>query len=469
MATRRVLRVQQQLLAAACALSVLLAVAHAVVSPAPREEGVVALGTALESLGLADANATEAAGRGRSLLASALIADIALPLLSPVVNLALKPVEIIVLEWIVNPITYQVKRSYREDLKEESAAEETDDLALPIVGAPTEGGDYAAASEDPVQAEEDFDFWANLGSSIQSIFVINGPAEEGSTAQSIASGLPLAALEDTLEDMIAKSSRGLIVVDDRTKVATTTSNLDLKPAGSIEEGEPNPSAGRRDTRKMNVESTLLDRFIPLRERNAPPLDRSVNHPLREPTRTLDRRITRAVAPPPRAKQAAPAKFSLLKCGKIKSKIDGASERIVSGTEANLVMKLEGFTPSTPVILFGSQELAGDHLLPPPIISKELIQSTLDESVNFSGESFVEAPCGDLALGLGGLVDTIGMGLNTPHKILRIVNRTNREGTTFVQRMKFTSRYCTGQLYFQALDTATCKLTHVVNATLPEGF
>merc|ERR1719353_2351740 len=288
-----------------------------------------------------------------------------------------------------------------------------------------------------IAKSRDFDFWANLGSSIQSIFVINGPAEEGSTAQSIASGLPLAALEDTLEDMIAKSSRGLIVVDDRTKVATTTSNLDLKPAGSIEEGEPNPSAGRRDTRKMNVESTLLDRFIPLRE----------------PTRTLDRRITRAVAPPPRAKQAAPAKFSLLKCGKIKSKIDGASERIVSGTEANLVMKLEGFTPSTPVILFGSQELAGDHLLPPPIISKELIQSTLDESVNFSGESFVEAPCGDLALGLGGLVDTIGMGLNTPHKILRIVNRTNR--------------YCTGQLYFQALDTATCKLTHVVNATLPE--
>ena len=116
-----------------CALSVLVAAAHAVVSPAPQEKGVVALGTALESLGLVEANASESAGRGRSLLATALVADIALPLLSPVVDLALKPVEIIVLEWIVNPITYQVKRSYRDDLKEETAG--TDDLALPVVGA----------------------------------------------------------------------------------------------------------------------------------------------------------------------------------------------------------------------------------------------------------------------------------------------------------------------------------------------
>ena len=68
-----------------------------------------------------------------------------------------------------------------------------------------------------------------------------------------------------------------------------------------------------------------------------------------------------------------------------------------------------------------------------------------------------------------MVETLEMSLDTPHKMVLIENRTNKDGVTFVQHMKFTQRFCTGPLYFQAIDVETCLLTHVINATLPDNF
>ncbi|QDZ18604.1 hypothetical protein HOP50_02g11080 [Chloropicon primus] len=401
------------------------------------------------SVEVEESSAAPGGGGRRALLATALIADMAIPLLTPVVDLALKPVEIIALEWIVNPITYQIKRSY--------AAEGGDVHGGRGSPSPLEGGGVpeGGVGEPQEPPGEEVGFWGSLGRKITSIFVIDDvdDEEEGVIA------LPEGPME------VSKSNKGVILIDENTTVVSTTSesgqmHVEMVPTSGGVIGEPAAA------RKVESRSALLRRYTPGGE------DQS----WRENSVSLSRSASRGSSSqsagwggPKRA--IAPGKVALLKCGKIHSSVgrtrgSNVDRHVVSGSEASLVMKLEGFTPFSAVVLFGSQELPGEFGLPTPVVSNALLRRTirsLDESL--AGRR-VGTECDGVRLGLGGLVDTIDMSLDTPHKILRIVNHTNGKGTTFVQRMKFTERYCTGPLYFQALDLATCKLTSVVNATMP---
>ena len=102
----------------------------------------------------ASAEETDAPRRG--LLATSLLSDAVVRIAEPVVSLALKPVEIIVVEWIVNPITYQIKNSYEN--KERDRLETAPALAeveAPPVEVPTSAEVEKERSSEP-------DFWAAL-------------------------------------------------------------------------------------------------------------------------------------------------------------------------------------------------------------------------------------------------------------------------------------------------------------------
>ena len=390
-----------------------------------REARLAVAAAALLVLGMvpwgASAEETDAPRRG--LLATSLLSDAVVRIAEPVVSLALKPVEIIVVEWIVNPITYQIKNSYEN--KERDRLETAPALAeveAPPVEVPTSAEVEKERSSEP-------DFWGSAAQSIRSIFLIEESVPE------------------------AESNEGVIVIDENTKVATTSSDSVLRPA-EIEGRESdkggtaikkNLLVGRYSKQSGRRDQSWMEKFVSL-SRTAASLG------------GLGRR-----------RAEAPGQLSLLKCGTLRGVDGGSSDRhIVSGSEAALVMKLEGFTPSSAVILFGSQKLAGESGLPAPVVSNAVIREaleSLDVSLAGTGQG---TRCDGIELDVGGLVDTIDMSLDTPHKILRIVNHTNRDGTTFVQRMRFTDRYCTGKLFFQALDTASCRLTSVVNATLPDN-
>ena len=371
----------------------------------------------------ASAEETDAPRRG--LLATSLLSDAVVRIAEPVVSLALKPVEIIVVEWIVNPITYQIKNSYEN--KERDRLETAPALAeveAPPVEVPTSAEVEKERSSEP-------DFWGSAAQSIRSIFLI----------------------EESVPEDVAESNEGVIVIDENTKVATTSSDSVLRPA-EIEGRESdkggtaikkNLLVGRYSKQSGRRDQSWMEKFVSLS------------------------RTAASLGGMGRRRAEAPGQLSLLKCGTLRGVDGGSSDRhIVSGSEAALVMKLEGFTPSSAVILFGSQKLAGESGLPAPVVSNAVIREaleSLDVSLAGTGQG---TRCDGIELDVGGLVDTIDMSLDTPHKILRIVNHTNRDGTTFVQRMRFTERYCTGKLFFQALDTASCRLTSVVNATLPDN-
>lgn len=282
----------------------------------------------------------------RQLSSTAMLADMALPLVVPLVDLALRPVQRIILEWVVDPISYQIKKTYVEDSKQNVVEEVVDGNKSP-------------------------DFWKSLGNSIQRIFLI----------------------EDTDESN---------TVNLTTSITVTKSNEGLK--GSDTE---------------NMDGSHLKRVV---------LDRVGTNTVLESTKDLSV-FAKALSRSLHKAVGFPSKLSVLKCGKISSKISTNSldSHLVTGNEASLVMKLEGFTPLSAVILFGSQDLAGEHGLPVPTISnafiKDALLSNLDDSRK--GMASWHGNCDPIQLGLGGLTETIDMSLDTPHKIVMIVNHTNK--------------------------------------------
>jgi len=408
---------------------------------------------------------------GRELLAASLLADMAAPLILPVVDMALQPVQTILLEWIVEPISYQIKRSYDvefdaqerlNELQEEQQLQlqqqqlqpQLEDSRSGAIGGVEEGG------------SGERDFWGHLGKSIQSIFIIGGDEDSD---EAVGPPVPVESLG------VAKSNEGLWTGPSEVE----GSGGDRRAGGGARGRAKEPRA--RAVRSVTVsEAATEDDTEGEIVVQGPGMKRVVLD--RVASRTVERlsAFAQSVAKSlsKTATEAVPLNLSVLKCGKadLSAYLGGrpgspaaADAQIVSGSEASLVMKLEGFTPSSAVILFGSQSLAGEFGLPAPVVGSddifEALQS-LDESKpgKFLGES-----CDSVRLGIGGLVETLEMSLNTPNKILAIVNHTDKKGTTFVQRMRFTERYCTGKLYFQALDTKACTLSQVVNATLPDSF
>jgi hypothetical protein len=312
---------------------------------------------------------TENEGR-RQLSSMTLLADMAVPLVLPMVDIALKPVQRIILEWVVDPISYQISKIYVEDAEQNIIAEE--------------------------EEEDASDFWGDLGSSIQEIFLIDdsGGDEEGGSV-SVNLSMPL---------HYAKSNEG------------------LRHAHYYAKGRGEASLTQETKVTSDSSSGLLRRVV---------LDRVATKPAPRSTKDLSvfaQALTRTMS----KAVGFPSKVSVLKCGKISGSIreDSLDNHLVAGNEAKLVMKLEGFTPRSPVVLFGSQTLAGEHGLPVPRITSGLVRralETLDESV--VGKATVNNYCEGIQLGIGGLTETIDMSLDTPHKIVMIVNHTNQVRTT----------------------------------------
>mmetsp|Transcript_5270 Transcript_5270/g.9437 ORF Transcript_5270/g.9437 Transcript_5270/m.9437 type:complete len:454 (+) Transcript_5270:214-1575(+) len=415
-----------------------------------------------EKMGHVDAQ-WEQSSQGRELLAASLVADMAAPLLMPVVDFALEPVRIIVLEWIFQPITYQIKKAYDSGAANDNQSfDHNDDLAqkrntyeVKTVYDHTDGKEYQTTSgsmDSPQERDQNGknDFWGTIGDSIQSIPMVLGQwfPIDGSKSDP-AAGKDSSATYELSAQQVDKSNEAVWLSlhssSMKTKIIENSTEIDI-------------NAGRDlvDSRPHGLKRVTLDR-LEVREKSSILGSGESSSLPKAQSKRVDEEVE------------VPSKFSVLKCGKVRAEPgrEELNSHLVAGSEASLLMKLEGFSPSSAVILFGSQELAGDFGIPVPVVTNKLIRETL-ESLDDSRPGKVEGTeCSSMQLGIGGLISTVEMGLDTPHKILRIINHTDRKGTTFVQRMKFTERYCTGKLYFQALDTKACKLTRVVNATLPD--
>ena len=339
--------------------------------------------------------------------AMSVLGDLAKPLLKPVIDLAVSPVKRIMLEWVVEPISYEIQQAIEDG-----------------TASPVEDGDGEIVH-----------------------------LEEGVT---VASARDADVNDGQFEGVTRKRS------DDE-------GDSDGDDGFSI----PNPFDWIIDQVTNEIKSNREKRESKARAQDAVYPKRHASPPgatLGEPT------LRTANAPPAPSGPQPASSLSLLKCGQRRSPPSASASaaagaqpvdaHLLAGNAASLVMRLNGFTPHSDVVLFGSQSLAGEHGLPAPVVA---LDSLPPSSLSFSGGGEEGAArCEGRALGIGGLMATAGMGLDSPHKIVVIVNRTNGDGVTFVQRMHFTPRFCAGPLYFQAMDMSTCELSPVVNATAPEG-